>query len=595
MAEIKYSEILAADEVLSAGANDIIVLAIVDGAAPTGYTSKAIKGGNLLNLQTVCDFGSTAFDLSTQVTITTVGTKIEHQSYLNEATTATLILDAPSKAELSFVDYNSGSNLLRVDALGVLITDEINLKGAFYAADYSLNFVARSLIDRGYADTNLGGSSLNSIFINPGGFEEGHVPSWDDLAQEYTLSPNLNGIYSGSGNFTQDADAALNGFSFNINSTAGLTTEFDGAGNLKMHGNGTRLTVGISAIDLTLPNGGVFIENEADLGNGSRFGALTGKSGTAFDNDITTFKLYSDYLKATIFDLNYGGSLSGRFKSNANGISFDSGNLEILSALRIADGSEGLNKVLTSDANGVCSWQVGGGGANTIYSADDDLAGNRTVGLLANNLIFSTTSEPNLLYLKGSNSRIGVGTLNPQCAFNVVGQVRFEGTSRTLLSTNVSQDGVGLGNSTPTLNSVHSRDIDIRFEGTTDTNLFFVDEGLNQISVGSTTYPDTKVSITNAEAKTVSFVVLSQDTTKNFQVLETGVVSLNTQLSVSAGTAPTSTSKVIVGGDIEVDVNNYHYFGPPSNNGTYRMGNNGLGNLVIEERVAGVWTNLQTW
>ena len=45
---IKYSEILAADEVLSAGNDDIIVLAIVDGGAPTGYTTKAIKKSNLI-------------------------------------------------------------------------------------------------------------------------------------------------------------------------------------------------------------------------------------------------------------------------------------------------------------------------------------------------------------------------------------------------------------------------------------------------------------------------------------------------------------------------------------------------------------------
>ena len=45
---IKYSGILAADEVTSAGDNDIIVLAIVDGGAPTGYTTKAIKKSNLI-------------------------------------------------------------------------------------------------------------------------------------------------------------------------------------------------------------------------------------------------------------------------------------------------------------------------------------------------------------------------------------------------------------------------------------------------------------------------------------------------------------------------------------------------------------------
>jgi hypothetical protein len=45
---IKYSGILAADEVTSAGDDDIIVLAIVDGGAPTGYTTKAIKKSNLI-------------------------------------------------------------------------------------------------------------------------------------------------------------------------------------------------------------------------------------------------------------------------------------------------------------------------------------------------------------------------------------------------------------------------------------------------------------------------------------------------------------------------------------------------------------------
>jgi hypothetical protein len=65
---IKYSEILAADEVLSAGNDDIIVLAIVDGGAPTGYTTKAIKKSNLISggqikaFQTLVDAANIAWD-----------------------------------------------------------------------------------------------------------------------------------------------------------------------------------------------------------------------------------------------------------------------------------------------------------------------------------------------------------------------------------------------------------------------------------------------------------------------------------------------------------------------------------------------------
>ena len=45
---IKYSEIFSADQILSAGPNDIIVIAVVDGASSTGYTTKAIKKSNLI-------------------------------------------------------------------------------------------------------------------------------------------------------------------------------------------------------------------------------------------------------------------------------------------------------------------------------------------------------------------------------------------------------------------------------------------------------------------------------------------------------------------------------------------------------------------
>jgi hypothetical protein len=67
---IKYSGILAADEVLSAGPNDIIVLAIVDGGAPTGYTTKAIKKSNLIaetqikTFQTLVDAANISWDYS---------------------------------------------------------------------------------------------------------------------------------------------------------------------------------------------------------------------------------------------------------------------------------------------------------------------------------------------------------------------------------------------------------------------------------------------------------------------------------------------------------------------------------------------------
>jgi len=83
---IKYSEILAADEVLSAGDNDIIVLAIVDGGAPTGYTTKAIKKSNLIveplkAFHTLTEFGPSLvyqwdYDLGYNAQITMVSDRL---------------------------------------------------------------------------------------------------------------------------------------------------------------------------------------------------------------------------------------------------------------------------------------------------------------------------------------------------------------------------------------------------------------------------------------------------------------------------------------------------------------------------------------
>ena len=83
---IKYSGILAADEVLSAGDNDIIVLAIVDGGAPTGYTTKAIKKSNLIvdplkAFHTLTEFGPSLvyqwdYDLGYNAQITMVSDRL---------------------------------------------------------------------------------------------------------------------------------------------------------------------------------------------------------------------------------------------------------------------------------------------------------------------------------------------------------------------------------------------------------------------------------------------------------------------------------------------------------------------------------------
>jgi len=56
-----------------------------------------------------------------------------------------------------------------------------------------------------------------------------------------------------------------------------------------------------------------------------------------------------------------------------------------------------------------------------------------------------------------------------------------------------------------------------------------------------------------------------------------------------------ATASLLVAGGIEIFSATYIYYGDALTDGSYRQGNDGLGNFVLEERIAGVWTNLQTW
>ena len=112
---IKYSEILAADEVTTSGTDDIIVLAIVDGGAPTGYTTKAIKKSNLIvepikAFQTLTDAANIAWDYAL--------------GYNAEVTlTASRTLDAPTNVSdgdygtLVIVQDGVGGHTLTLNAL----------------------------------------------------------------------------------------------------------------------------------------------------------------------------------------------------------------------------------------------------------------------------------------------------------------------------------------------------------------------------------------------------------------------------------------------------------------------------------------------
>jgi hypothetical protein len=70
----------------------------------------------------------------------------------------------------------------------------------------------------------------------------------------------------------------------------------------------------------------------------------------------------------------------------------------------------GAGKVLTSDANGVASWQNAGTGANTIYNSNGTLTSNRLVDLGTATLSFKKDANTNFHVFNNGNVWIGNGT-----------------------------------------------------------------------------------------------------------------------------------------------------------------------------------------
>ena len=48
---------------------------------------------------------------------------------------------------------------LCLNQTGMVVTDTVNVKGMTYAADYSANYTARSIVDKAYVDAQGGGGS----------------------------------------------------------------------------------------------------------------------------------------------------------------------------------------------------------------------------------------------------------------------------------------------------------------------------------------------------------------------------------------------------------------------------------------------------
>ena len=85
------------------------------------------------------------------------------------------------------------------------------------------------------------------------------------------------------------------------------------------------------------------------------------------------------------------------------GVTNPAATLDIAGNIKIADGTQGVGKVLVSDVNGVASWQTGAGGIS-----GSGLAGNLTYWTSPGSI-----GSNNNLYWDNVNSRLGLNTTAP--------------------------------------------------------------------------------------------------------------------------------------------------------------------------------------
>jgi hypothetical protein len=147
---------------------------------------------------------------------------------------------------LEYIDGSGNQMMLQGGnaTSGILMTDDVDSIGIVYAADYSANFVDRSLVDKGYSDAHINGKTTTVLDglntgSGPGAAQDGYSLTWSQSDGEYVLTaptaaPNLQTVLNQGSTATIAGTFAVTAGTANLISTAGAVSlgdpNYDGNG-----------------------------------------------------------------------------------------------------------------------------------------------------------------------------------------------------------------------------------------------------------------------------------------------------------------------------------------------------------------------------
>lgn len=198
-------------------------------------------------------------------------------------------------------------------------------------------------------------------------------------------------------------------------------------------------------------------------------------------------------------------------------------------ALKIVDGTQGTDKVLTSDASGVATWKAlpATPASANIYNTDGSLTGNRTVTQGANTLAFTGTQtnafsvDGTTLSVDAANDRVGLGTATPDTKLTISTPDNSFGLNHTNGTVNLK---TFIGGGVASVGTTTANDL--RFTTNNTQKMTITPAG--DVGIGTVT-PDTKLTISTGD--------------NSFGLNHTnGTVNLKTYIGAGAGYVGTTTS-----------------------------------------------------